>query len=113
MKCAVLCAVFAVSFAVIAAGPVVDEHQTAHVNSVSWYLHFSGVFNCFSLTLYINENNHESCRANDQLLIPLCICIMLALSVNNCAMFTLHNCVRCCINLLSNNFRAFCDELRQ
>lgn len=34
MKCVVLCAVLAVSFAVIAAGPVVDDHQTPHVNSV-------------------------------------------------------------------------------
>lgn len=35
MKCVVLCGVLAISFAVVAAGPVVDEHQTPHVNSVS------------------------------------------------------------------------------
>ncbi|XP_066146146.1 uncharacterized protein [Euwallacea fornicatus] len=34
MKCLVLCAVFAIFFAAVATGPVVDEHQTAHVNSV-------------------------------------------------------------------------------
>jgi len=34
MKCAVLCAVIALFIAVVAAGPVVDDHQTPHVNSV-------------------------------------------------------------------------------
>lgn len=38
MKCVVLCGVLAISFAVVAAGPVVDEHQTPHVNSVSFTL---------------------------------------------------------------------------
>ncbi|CAG9760712.1 unnamed protein product [Ceutorhynchus assimilis] len=34
MKCFVICAVIAVSFAVATAGPVVDEHQTPHINSI-------------------------------------------------------------------------------
>ncbi|XP_050304992.1 uncharacterized protein LOC126742386 [Anthonomus grandis grandis] len=35
MRCAVLCVVFAVSFALVAAGPVVDDSQTPHINSVN------------------------------------------------------------------------------